>query len=74
MKDLARIKRINMKENLQDFYLVPIAQYASIHGLNPATVRQKCIRGGWQTAIKIGRDWFINPDEPHTDLRRKGKV
>ena len=53
--------------------LVPIALYASMHGLNPATVRQKCIRGGWKTAVKLGRDWFIDPDEPHTDRRVKEK-
>lgn len=51
--------------------LVPIALYASMHGLNPATVRQKCIRGGWKTAVKVGRDWFIDPEEPHADLRKK---
>ena len=52
--------------------LVPIALYASMHGLDPSTVRHKCIRGGWKTAVKLGRDWFIDPDEPHTDRRKKG--
>lgn len=50
--------------------LVPIAEYAKAHGLDPATVRQKALRGGWKTAVKLGRNWFIDPDEPHTDRRR----
>lgn len=51
--------------------LIPIAEYARIHDLAPVSVRQKCIRGGYKTAVKIGRDWFIDPNEPHNDLRRK---
>lgn len=53
------------------FDLIPIAEYAEKCGIEAATVRQKCIRGGWKTAVKIGRDWFISPDEPHEDLRKK---
>ena len=51
--------------------LVPIEIYAKEHGVSPDTVRQKCLRGGWTTAVKLGRAWFIDPDEPYTDHRRK---
>lgn len=56
---------------MKDFEMIPIAEYARLHCLDPSTVRQKCLRGGWITANKIGRDWFIDPDEPHVDLRKK---
>lgn len=49
--------------------LIPLSVYAKLNGITPATARQKAIRGGWKTAVKVGRDWFIDPDEPHTDLR-----
>ena len=51
--------------------LVPISVYAKMHGLDPSTVRQKCLRGGWKTAVKVGTIWLISPDEPHEDLRKK---
>lgn len=51
--------------------LISIAEYAEMHGRLPDTVRQKCQRGGFKTARKIGRDWFIDKDEPYSDLRRK---
>lgn len=56
---------------MSDTPLISIKEYARIHGLDASTVRHKCLRGGWKTAVKIGRDWLISPDEPHTDLRRK---
>ena len=49
--------------------MIPIAEYAKLHGKAVYTVRQKCQRGGFQTARKIGRDWFIDRDEPYTDHR-----
>ena len=52
-------------------YLIPISVYARDHDLDPSTVRQKCLRGGWKTAVKVGSLWLISPDEPYTDLRRK---
>ena len=51
--------------------LVPIAQYAARIGRDPATVRQKILRGALPGAIKIGRDWFIPADAPYTDSRVK---
>ncbi|MDL2293952.1 hypothetical protein LJC60_04890 [Ruminococcaceae bacterium OttesenSCG-928-D13] len=46
-------------------------EYAEKHGIDPATARQKAGRGGYQTARKIGRDWFIDDAEPFRDLRIK---
>lgn len=51
--------------------MIPLKDYALKHGRNPATFRQKAIRGGFQTAQKIGRDWMIDEDEPYIDRRVK---
>jgi len=51
--------------------LISLAEYAKIHGIHQDTVRQKCIRGGYKTALKIGRNWVIDSEEPHTDNRIK---
>ena len=54
---------------------ITIVEYARRNGLVPINVRHKCERGGYETAEKIGRDWFISPDEPTTDRRIKnGKL
>ena len=52
---------------------ITLKEYALLHKRNPATVRQKAIRGGFKTAEKIGRDWFIDKEEPYSDLRKKDK-
>lgn len=51
--------------------LIPIAEYAAMHKKNISTIRQKAQRGGFKTARKIGRDWFIAKDEPYIDHRIK---
>lgn len=51
--------------------LISIKDYASMHGRDPATVRQKALRGGFRTAKKIGRDWLIDDSEPYEDIRIK---
>ena len=53
------------------FDLIPIAQYAEDHGLTANAIRRRCIRGTLPGAVKIGRDWFIPADAPHTDSRVK---
>lgn len=54
--------------------MITLKEYAEHHGKNPVVVRQKAIRGGFQTAKKIGRDWFIEESEEYTDNRiRSGK-
>ena len=50
---------------------IPITEYAKQHNLNPDTVRHRAQRGAYKTTEKIGRDWFIDPDEPHQDKRVK---
>lgn len=50
---------------------IPIKEWAYNNKLNPSTVRQKCIRGGYETAIKVGNNWLISKDEENTDKRKK---
>ena len=54
--------------------LISLAEYAKKHGRDPATCRQMAIRGGFQTARKIGRNWVIDSEEPYPDRRRKADV
>lgn len=50
---------------------ITLKEYAERHGRALATVRQKAYRGGFKTARRVGRDWFIDEDEPYTDRRSK---
>jgi hypothetical protein len=50
--------------------LINLKEYAKIHGVKPATVRQKILRGNLK-AKKIGRDWVISKSEPYIDGRKK---
>ena len=52
--------------------LISLAEYAEIHGRDPATVRQMALRGGFQTARKIGRNWVIEDSEEYPDHRKRG--
>lgn len=54
--------------------LISIAEYAQLHDRNPYTVQQKCARGGFKTAKKIGRNWVIDSEEPYGDNRRGPKT
>lgn len=58
-----------MKKNKEE--LISLAEYASINNIDPATVRQRALRGSYQTARKIGRNWVIDKNEPHIDHRVK---
>ncbi len=51
--------------------LISLAEYAEKHGRHPGTVRQMAIRGGFETARKIGRNWVIEDNEPYPDNRIK---
>lgn len=53
--------------------LISLAEYAKIHGRDPATVRQMALRGGFETARKIGRNWCIEDYEEYPDHRKKEK-
>ena len=50
--------------------LIPLIQWAMQVGIQPATARQKAIRGSIP-AIKMGRDWFISDDVQNIDNRVK---
>ena len=49
--------------------LVSTTEYAAMHGRDPATVRQLLKRGSLHTAVRIGRNWFIDRNEPYPDRR-----
>lgn len=51
--------------------MITLKEYAERLGKNPVVVRQKALRGGFNTARKIGRDWHIDEDEPYLDNRVK---
>lgn len=51
--------------------LVGLVEYAKLHGLTRDTVRQRCKRGAYKTARKIGSQWVIDKNEPHIDNRIK---
>lgn len=53
--------------------LISLAEYAKKHGRDPATIRQRCLRGCFETARKIGRNWVIDDAEPLIDNRRSDK-
>lgn len=51
--------------------MIPLKEYAERHGKSPDNARQAVWRGSFQTAQKIGRDWFVDEDEPWPDRRVK---
>lgn len=51
--------------------LITLKEYAEKLGKNPVVCRQKAIRGTFKTAVKRGRDWWIDEDEPYIDARIK---
>ena len=48
-----------------------LKDYAASHGRTSNAATRKACRGGFQTAEKIGRQWFIDPSEPWEDYRVK---
>lgn len=53
--------------------LISLVEYARRNGRDQSTAKQKAARGGFRTAIKIGRNWVIDEDEPYIDNRYKKK-
>ena len=51
--------------------LISLTEYAQLNGIDPATVRQRALRGAYKTARKIGRNWVIDKNESHVDHRIK---
>jgi len=52
---------------------ITLKEWAERHGIDPATARQRALRGAFQTAKKIGNLWIIDKDEPLVDHRRKAE-
>jgi len=48
-----------------------LSEYAARNGRAVNTVVQMANRGSFQTARKIGRQWFIEENEEYPDLRVK---
>jgi hypothetical protein len=51
--------------------LISLEEYAQLHGRASGTIRQRCIRGSFTSARKIGRNWVIDSEEPLIDNRVK---
>lgn len=51
--------------------LIPLTVYAAQRGVNGTYLRAKARAGKLDTAVKLGRDWLISPDEPLIDRRIK---
>ena len=49
--------------------LISLAEYARQRGRRPDVARHMAQRGGFKTAVKIGRDWLIDPGEEWPDRR-----
>lgn len=50
--------------------LIPLKEWAERENINPATARQKALRGTIP-AVKMGRDWFIDENVKNADKRVK---
>ena len=53
--------------------MIFLRDYAKKHCKTPAAMRIKAERGNFKTAKKLGRDWFIDENEPLVDLRTTKK-
>lgn len=56
-----------------DNNLIPIKEYAEKHGIDPATVRQRILRGVMPGAVKLANSWFVPRYMPLIDNRRVGR-
>lgn len=51
--------------------MISLAEYAAKHGKSHIAARKMAQRGGFQTAVKIARNWIIDENEPYPDARLK---
>lgn len=51
--------------------LISLVEYAKLKNKEISVVRRKAIKGHFETAVKIGRNWVISVDEPYIDKREK---
>ena len=56
-----------------DNKLIPIKEYAEKNGIDPATVRQRILRGAMPGAVKLAGSWFVPGDMPLIDNRSGGR-
>ena len=52
--------------------LITLNEWADKHNIKRNTARVKALRGGFNTATKIGVQWFIDKNEEPCDRRCKG--
>ena len=50
--------------------LITVSEYARRHNRKPVSARTMAERGRFTTAVKLGKTWFIDSDEPYPDARR----
>lgn len=63
-------RRYETPSKIDDY--IPLNEWAIQHSIDPATARQRAIRGAFDTAKKFGSIWIINKHEELVDHRRKG--
>ena len=51
--------------------MIPLTEWAKLHGITQGTARQRALRGAFETSQKLGRDWVIDEDEKLIDHRKK---
>lgn len=51
--------------------MITLKQYAINHSKELSGLRHKANDKGFKTAVKVGRDWMIDEDEPLIDNRVK---
>lgn len=56
-----------------DNKLIPIKEYAEMHGVDASTIRHRIKRGVMPGAVKLADAWFVPRDLPLTDNRRGGR-
>lgn len=50
--------------------LIPLTEYAKRQNKKLDTARHRALRGGFKTAVRMGRDWFIDENEPWLGHRK----
>lgn len=52
--------------------LIPLKDYATLHGVNTSTLRHRIRNGLLPEAVKMAGSWFVPRDLPFIDHRTKG--
>ena len=51
--------------------IITLRMYCDIHHTDLSNMNKKIKAGRFKSARKIGRDWYIDSDEPYVDHRRR---